>query len=276
MKLRYVGLLTIAAALFGAGVAKHWSGIEQAAVFFADKPLSAKEQARRMEQGFANDHKRHYENIAEALIWLCSFDGTARDEFRATAFSEELQRIEREWAAETEKLKGKSGVLRIGPKLQIAAEKRSVALIDDGYLCGSSDVRLYRYREKLQRIGYHVIDVNLYEGAIAILASPLTGEMTYADFNVAEAPDGQRLASWSSEEGYEGGFEILRVDGDRIVSEFRSGDFPDKRHPVFAGDYLLEVIGWVDNESMLLLMSRSRQAKFFRRDSKWQLEYVNQ
>lgn len=265
MKLRYVFPLMFAAAVGGWAVAYFRADIERLVGASTDPIAWPEGKARQI---FAAEHKRHYSNIADALIWLCSYDGTVRQTFREAAFGQRLAEIENEWHTETERLKGNGDVTRVGPRLVLSTAAQQVEFVDSGYLCGDDGSQTWRYEQRLPKSDLHVINRGAQIPVIvrSVLVSPRSGKTAELSGVLLESPSGKRVAGFAVEEGDSGGLlEIVRVDSDALKMETIE----------LGNNAPVGVIGWIDDASMLLVMSQNRQAKLIYRDGRWHLEYLN-
>lgn len=79
---------------------------------------------------------------------------------------------------------------------------QEVSLVDRD--AGGPDNVLYTYREHLDRIGYHVVDVHYYEGGSHLLIGDETGQRLQVSAPPVVSPDGDRfvVASAAGTAGY--------------------------------------------------------------------------
>lgn len=275
MKLRYVFPLMLAAAVGGAALAYSRFSVEDV-TSVVEESLSnlfenKREQAQRKTR---NDYLRlqsRYRSIASALSAACpSSESLPGSEM----FQGWLKEIEKAWVEENVHLRGNKDVSRTGPILRIKTKERDFEILDVGYLCDSPDIRLHKYKGMLSKADWHVVEMTFYEGASwTLLISAETGEAIDTFGLITESPSGQRLVSYFSEEAAGGGYEIYRIEGHRLVREFRQYvEEPNVTHP---DSHLLEVIGWIDDETILVLMNRNRQAQFSYHDGRWQFQYLD-
>lgn len=278
MKLRYVFTLMLAAAVAGSAATYFVSEFNRDFAAYVERGLRM--QKKESVQNPTDSYKtfeQNYRHIADAIGSRCRLEYDPYHPGVSEVFTDFTHDVERGWIQETQKLRDDKEVSRVGPRLRIKAKARDVEFLDVGYLCHDVDVQIHRYKGKLPKIGWHAIEVVPYEGGYdSIIVSPETGETIRTFETLLESPSGARLVASFSEEAAAGGFQIFRMNGNKLVSELQSSVGQGVRHPIFELDYILEVIGWIDDESMLLLMSQNRQAKLIHRDGKWQLEYLSQ
>lgn len=113
-------------------------------------------------------------------------------------------------------------VVRAGRNLRIALERGGTVVFTDT-LPGDVAVVRYSYRGQLTAPGYHVIEVQYYEGGTYLLVNRRTGWIGFSDGVPVVSPDSSRLAAGNVDFF---GFspttlQIWRVATDSLVSELR-------------------------------------------------------
>lgn len=217
-----------------------------------------------------------YRKIADALGRVCGWDdehGLATGE---TNF-ELLRDIEANWDAETRMFAGRTDLVRAGPRLTIGSGEKSMHFIDYGYFCHNSDILIFTYRQKLAKTDLHVLSARFYETSSAVLVSVEARQEAYTFAQILESPSGKRVVASKPEDldGHSGGYEILRVDGGRIVSELQQVNYAplsDANRDPFPRNRFRDVLGWIDDETLLLLLSDGQQIALALRDGKWRLK----
>lgn len=88
--------------------------------------------------------------------------------------------------------RGAPGVARRGDTLTLALEDGGTRVLADHGT--DADVTYYTYDGRLDRIGYHLVQVHYYEGGAHLLIDAATGEETRVAGRPAVSPDGERIA----------------------------------------------------------------------------------
>ncbi|HEX2095340.1 MAG TPA: hypothetical protein VHG28_23290, partial [Longimicrobiaceae bacterium] len=104
---------------------------------------------------------------------------------------------------------------RSGGRLEIAAAGGRVIPLANDTTEGERYVR-YRYREYLEEIGYHLVEVGFYEGGGFVLVSAATGDETHLHGSPVVSPDRARFVAVSVDlvAGYDpNGIQVWRLTG---------------------------------------------------------------